>query len=191
MRPGKMARMVTLILLTPNFWVFKYSRHSQLKLLGPVLLTVYASANCLLMLKLYCQVFIKDTQWRISAEKVWTELFLHLTLLNKHFRRFPFRRKSYGRRGFKWITQRVLLTFALVKLLAFAPLFNAPKKFNILCLKWQQLLLLGGVTAENRERVVEGRGFFPRVLIYFEFQKNTLSKHIVCQAMLFLICFRK
>ncbi len=69
----------------PKLWVFKYSRHSQLKLLGPVLLTVYASANCLLMLKLYCQVFIKDTQWRISAEKVWTELFLHLTLLNKHF----------------------------------------------------------------------------------------------------------
>ncbi len=43
-------------------------------------------------------------------------------------RSFSFRRKSYGRRVFKWITQRVSLTFALVKFLAFAPLFNARKK---------------------------------------------------------------
>ncbi len=36
-----------------------------------------------------------------------------------------------------------------------------------------------------------GRGFFPHVFIYFKCQKNTLSEHIVCQAMLTLICFRK
>ncbi len=38
---------------------------------------------------------------------------------------FPF---QFMRRVFNWITQRVLLTFALVKLLVFATLFNAPKK---------------------------------------------------------------
>ncbi len=41
---------------------------------------------------------------------------------------FPFRRKIYGRRVLKLITQRDLLTFALVKLLVFAALFKAPKK---------------------------------------------------------------
>ncbi len=39
--------------------------------------------------------FTKDTQWRISTEKAWTQLFVHLTLLNMHF---PFRRKIYGRK---------------------------------------------------------------------------------------------
>ncbi len=43
---------------------------------------------------------------------------------------------------------------------------------TILCLKWLQLLLLEGGTAENREHDVEGRGFLPHVLIYFECQKN-------------------
>ncbi len=43
-------------------------------------------------------------------------------------------------------------------------------------------------TTENREK---GRGFFPHVFIYFESQKNTLYEHIICQAMLFLISFRK
>ncbi len=28
--------------------------------------------------------FTKDAQWLISAEKVWTQLFLHLTLLNMY-----------------------------------------------------------------------------------------------------------
>ncbi len=37
----------------------------------------------------------------------------------------------------------------------------------------------------RRERI------FSTVLIYFECQKNTLSEHIVSQAMLFFICFRK
>ncbi len=51
--------------------------------------------------------------------------------------------------------------------------------------KWLHLLLLVGGVAENRERVVEGRGFFPRILIHLECQKNTLfeSEHI-----LMLIC---
>ncbi len=59
-----------------------------------------------------------------------------------------------------------------------------PKKAcqTILCLKWLQLLLLGGGTAENREHVVEGRGFFSTSFIYLECQKNTLSEHIVCQS---------
>ncbi len=43
-------------------------------------------------------------------------------------RSFPFRCNIYGKRVFKWITQRVLLSFVLVKLLVFAPLLNAPKK---------------------------------------------------------------
>ncbi len=58
--------------------------------------------------------------------------------------------------------QRDLLTFALVKLLAFAPLFNAPKKHvlkTVLCLKWKQFVAKR-CTAENRKRVVEERGFF-------------------------------
>ncbi len=33
-----------------------------------------------------------------------------------------------------------------------------------------------GGTAENRERLVEGRGFCPHILIYLE-SRNTLSKH--------------
>ncbi len=72
---------------------------------------------------------------------------------------FPFRRKIYGRRVLKWITQRLLLTFAFVKLLAFGPLFNAPKKhvLNYFALEMAAIVVAGGGTAENRERVVEGR----------------------------------
>ncbi len=40
---------------------------------------------------------------------------------------------------------RDLLTFALVKLLAFAPLFNAPKK-HVLCLKWMQFVARSSVS---------------------------------------------
>ncbi len=43
-------------------------------------------------------------------------------------RSFPFRRQFYGRSVFKWITQWDFLTYALVKLLVFAPLFNTAKK---------------------------------------------------------------
>ncbi len=42
-------------------------------------------------------------------------------------RSFAFRRKIYGRRVIKWITQHDLLRFSLIKLV-FAPLFNAQKK---------------------------------------------------------------
>ncbi len=57
-------------------------------------------------------------------------------------------------------------------------LFNAQKA----CLKQFELemaviIVARGGTAENRERVVEGRGFYPHVFIYLEFQKNTLSEH--------------
>ncbi len=45
------------------------------------------------------------------------------------FKSLPFKRKIYGRRVLKWITQRHLLMFALVNLLV--PLFNAQKK-NVL-----------------------------------------------------------
>jgi len=59
--------------------------------------------------------------------------------------------------------------FALINLLVFAPLFNAQKKHALPhCATWLQLLLLGGDTAENRERVVEGRKCFPIVLISLE-----------------------
>ncbi len=36
-------------------------------------------------------LFTKDTQWEISAEKAWTQLFLRLTLSNMHLLEFPFR----------------------------------------------------------------------------------------------------
>ncbi len=45
------------------------------------------------------------------------------------WRSLSFRRKIYGRRVFKWITQQDLLMFALVKLLV--PLFNVQKKHVI------------------------------------------------------------
>ncbi len=102
-------------------------------------------------------VFIKDAQWRISAVKVWTVIFCTWPYWICIFRSFPFRRKIYGRRVFKWITQRNLLTFALVKLLVFAPLFNQ-KSLKLFC-KWLQLLFPGGGTAKNKERMVNGEDF--------------------------------
>ncbi len=36
-------------------------------------------------IKIVLSGFTKDAQWRISTEKAWTQLFLHLTLLNMHF----------------------------------------------------------------------------------------------------------
>ncbi len=44
-------------------------------------------------------------------------------------------------------------------------------------------------TAENRERMVERRGFFSTRINLFGMQEE--HENIVCQAMLFLICFRK
>ncbi len=46
---------------------------------------------------------------------------------------------------------------------------------TILRLKWLQLLLQGEDTAENRERVVEGRGFFSTLINLF----GMPEKHIV------------
>ncbi len=69
--------------------------------------------------------------------------------------------------------QRILLTFALVKLLAFAPLFNAQKKhvLNYFALEMAAIIVARRRNRrERRECVVEGRGFFPHVLIYFECQ---------------------
>ncbi len=57
--------------------------------------------------------------------------------------------------------------FVLVKLLIYVSLFNAKKSMSesILRLKWLQLLLLGGGTAENREHGIKGR-CFPCILIW-------------------------
>lgn len=65
------------------------------------------------------------------------------------------------------------------------------KHVLIFCLKWLQVLLLGEGIAENRARIVEGRGLFPPILIYLECQRNTLTEQIIGQAMLFFICSRK
>lgn len=120
--------------------------------------------------------FTKDAQWQISAEKSWTQLCLRLSLLNMHIQ-FPFhpftQKLEYSNESRN--------TFALIKLLAFAPLFNTPKKHVLNYFALEMAIII----------IVEGRGFFPHVSIYFECQKNTLSKHIVCQAMLFLICLGK
>ncbi len=72
------------------------------------------------------------------------------------FRSFPFRHKNYERKVFKWITQRELLTFALVKLLVFAPLFNAPKKhvLNYFVLEMAAIIVARRGTAESRECLV-------------------------------------
>ncbi len=82
-------------------------------------------------------------------------------------RSFPFRRKIYGRRVFKWITQRGLLTFALVKLLA-----QIKYVLNYFALEITVIIVARRRHAENRERVVERRGFFPRT-----FRKQ--EEHIV------------
>ncbi len=42
-------------------------------------------------IKIVLSGFTKDAQWRISAEKLWTRLFLHLTLLNMHLLKFAFK----------------------------------------------------------------------------------------------------
>ncbi len=84
-----------------------------------------------------------------------------------------------------------LLMFVLVKLLLFAPLFNAPKKH---VLNYFALEMAATVVARRRhcrEDEAEEWVFFTRILIYLEYQKNTLSEHIFYPAMLFLICFRK
>ncbi len=65
--------------------------------------------------------------------------------------------------------------FAIIKWLAFAPLFNAPKKhvLNYFALEKAAIVVARRGKAKNRERVVEVRGFFSHVLTYLECQKNT------------------
>ncbi len=41
-------------------------------------------------IKIVLSGFNKDAQWRFSAEMAWTQLFLHLTLLNMRLLEFPF-----------------------------------------------------------------------------------------------------
>ncbi len=100
-----------------------HERHHK----GTVLLTACASVNCLLALKLYCQVLLKTRSDELALNRRGHSYFCAWPYWICICRSFPFRCKSYGRRVFKWITQCVLITFALVKLLAFAPLFNASK----------------------------------------------------------------
>ncbi len=58
-------------------------------------------------------------------------------------RSLPFRHNIYGRRLFKWITQRDLLTLALVKLLVFAPLFNGQKsRLNYFALQMAAIVVV-------------------------------------------------
>ncbi len=104
-------------------------------------------------------------------------LFLLLTLLNTHWRSFPIRCKIYGSTVFK--EKNVLLTFALVKLLTLASLFNIQKKhvLNYFALEMAAIIVARGGTAENRERV-EGEDFSTCTNL-LESQKNTLSEHMV------------
>ncbi len=83
--------------------------------------------------------------------------------------------------------QQDLLTFALVKLLIFAPFFNTQKSLS----NYFALEMAAVVVARRRHRREQrARGRRERISsthIHL-FGKNTLSKHIVCQAMLFLVC---
>ncbi len=142
--------------------------------IGSVLLTACASANCLLALKLYCQDLLKMRSVELVLKR---QLFLRLILLNMHLLEFHFQTQNLREE------KCFLITFVLVKLLAFAPLFNAPKKhvLNYFALEMAAIVF---ARMHRRERVVEGRGF-PHILYYFECQKDTLSEHIICQDMLF------
>ncbi len=77
-----------------------------------------------------------------------------------HCKSFTFRCKIYGRRVFKWITQRILLTFALVKLLVFAPLFNAQIKH---VLNYFALEMAAIVARRRHCRVQRARGRRERI----------------------------
>ncbi len=69
-------------------------------------------------IKIVLSELTKDAQWRISTWKGMDSYFCAWSY------GISFRRKIYGRRVFKWITERILRTFVLVKLLVFAPLFK-------------------------------------------------------------------
>ncbi len=53
-------------------------------ILQTLYIQLWAGANRLFALKLYCQDLLKDARWRISNEKAWTELFVCVNLLNTH-----------------------------------------------------------------------------------------------------------
>ncbi len=77
-------------------------------------------------------------------------------------RSFPFRRKMYGRRVFKWITQCDLQKFALVKLLAFAPLFYIKKHLlNYFALEMAAIAVAWRRHRRERREHGRRRGFFP------------------------------
>ncbi len=77
----------------------------------------------------------------------------------------------------------------IVKLQAFAPLFNAQIKhiLNYVALEMAAIIVARKGSTENREKGRRER-VFPHINL---FGNNTLSEHINCQAMLFLICFTK
>ncbi len=60
--------------------------------------------------------------------KAWTVYFCDSPYWICICRSFPFDQYIYGRRVFKWITQRNLIRFTLVNSLVFVALFNAQKK---------------------------------------------------------------
>jgi len=91
---------------------------------GPDLLT----ANPLLALKNYCWDLLKTRSAKLVLKRCGLSCFCGWPYCICICRSFPFRRKIYGRRVFKWIRKHDLLIFALVNLLVFARLFNAQKK---------------------------------------------------------------
>jgi len=125
-----------------------------------------------LVVKLSCQVLLKMHSDELVLKRHGHSYFCAWPYWICICRSFTFRHKIYRRTEFKWIMQRNLLTFAHIKLLAFAPLFNAPKR-------WQK----------GKDFCAYFYMFFTRINL-FECQ-NTLSEHIACQDKLFLICFRK
>ncbi len=93
----------------------------------------------------FCQKM--HAQCRINAENTGHSYLCAWPYWKYFYRSFPFRRKIYGRRILKWITQRDLLTFAFVKLLVYAPLFNGPKKH---VLNYFALVMAAFVVARRR-----------------------------------------
>ncbi len=82
----------------------------------------------------------------------------------------------------KWITQRVLLTSALVKSLVFAPLFNSQKACFELFWAWS-------VVARAPQRTVEGRGFIPLIFILFRMPEEHIIRtyHLRSYVILYLL----
>ncbi len=97
-------------------------------------------------------------------------------------RSFPFRRNIYGRTVLKWIMQLDFLTFALVKLLVFEPLFNAQKKHVLNCfsLKWLEQRVHG-----RRERI-----FSTCIHLFWMPEEHIIWKYRLPDHVIFnLLCF--